>query len=79
MVFGTAVGSGVFAGSEKAVESHGCELADSPQVLFRELLRSRHFHKFEKDGGVDRPYSVESRICSGKGTQKVTSLDVYVC
>jgi len=76
MVLGVAMRLGIFARPQEAVEIHGGELADRPPVLFRELWRSWHFHELKEDGGVDGPYSVGSRICSGKGTQEVTDRDV---
>ena len=39
---------------------------------------SIHGHECEEDGGVDGPYSVGSRICSGKGTKEVADGDMSV-
>ncbi len=72
MVLGSAVRPGSFSRPEEVVESHGCELADSPPVFFGELCGSGHANDFEEDGGVDEPYSVGNMICLGKGMQEVT-------
>ena len=39
---------------------------------------SIHGHECEEDGGVDGPYSVGSRICSGEGTKEVADGDMSV-
>ena len=47
-------------------------------MLLGVLGGSIHGHELEEDGGVDGPYSVGSRICSGKGTKEVADGDMSV-
>jgi len=72
VVLGIAAGLGIFAGPQEVVDAYGGELFDGCPVLLGKFLRSGHVHELEEDGGVDGPYSVGSRICSGEGTEKVS-------
>ena len=62
-------GVGVFPGSEEVEETHDGEVFDGLPLLFGVLGGTSHGEELDEDGRVDGPYSVGSRICSGKGTE----------